>query len=185
METFTEDSAFMSVAEIAELLRVSPKTIYSLIDRGQLPVIRATDSPKAPIRVSTEDLVDYLGRVSGPSRAAKRPASISSTAAAAGTRRIDPYGYVVIKLDKSDPAWAMSYGGWVKEHRLVMSKALGRRLKATESVHHINGNRADNRLENLQLRTGRHGGGTVARCGDCGSNHIVFNGLGDKQETLL
>lgn len=39
----------------------------------------------------------------------------------------------------------------VRKHRWLMEQSLGRRLAATEDVHHINGNKQDNRLENLQL----------------------------------
>lgn len=38
------------------------------------------------------------------------------------------------------------------EHRLVIEGQLGRKLHKGETVHHINGQRADNRLENLELR---------------------------------
>lgn len=50
-----------------------------------------------------------------------------------------------------EPGHPQASNGWVREHRLVAERALGRLLEPDEHVHHINGDKTDNRLENLQV----------------------------------
>lgn len=49
--------------------------------------------------------------------------------------------------------------GWKYIHRDVMERNLGRPLASHETVHHLNGDREDNRIENLELWSSRHGPG--------------------------
>jgi hypothetical protein len=46
--------------------------------------------------------------------------------------------------------------GRIFEHRYIMSEHIGRPLRPDETVHHRNGNRLDNRVENLELWCTRH-----------------------------
>ena len=59
--------------------------------------------------------------------------------------RKNPRGYVVSPTGKR--------GHVVYQHRLIMERHLGRKLYPHEDVHHINGIRHDNRIENLELLT--------------------------------
>lgn len=68
-----------------------------------------------------------------------------------GIQKTSP-GYVLVWLDRDDFFFPMAQrSGYVLEHRLVMAKHLNRCLLAWEVIHHINGVKDDNRLENLLI----------------------------------
>lgn len=65
-------------------------------------------------------------------------------------RILNYQGYIIFRRTEHPYA---DKKGYVKEHRIVIEESLGRYLVHGENVHHKNGNRQDNRLENLELWT--------------------------------
>lgn len=91
--------------------------------------------------------------------------------------RMEKDGYIHVWIPRGDPMESMippsNKTRHVLENRLVMARHLGRPLTQHEQVHHINGRKSDNRIENLQLVRGRHGNGVAYKCDDCGSFNLI------------
>jgi len=73
-----------------------------------------------------------------------------------GGINLNPQGYIVEYVKKTNPFFPMAAnshnaGGYILQHRFVMAKHLKRCLEPKEIVHHINGDKTDNRIENLNL----------------------------------
>lgn len=62
---------------------------------------------------------------------------------ARGSRKFDRDGYILVSTKR---------GQWLREHRVIMERVIGRPLSRQEVVDHINGVRHDNRRENLRVR---------------------------------
>lgn len=76
-----------------------------------------------------------------------------------------PSGYLFVP----DP---QRKGKYIFQHRLVMEQHLGRKLKTSEQVHHKNGVKGDNRLENLQLIAEQPHLGVIG-CPHCGKEFAI------------
>lgn len=71
-----------------------------------------------------------------------------------GGKGINDRNYRLVRIYPNNPYYSMADPrGHIKEHRLIMAKHLGRCLMDNEVVHHLNGVKTDNRIENLRLDT--------------------------------
>jgi len=185
------------VAEIRRRYRISPQTLRRYAQTENLPPRK-----RQPRRVSDEQIAAMLAmRVDGATQtqiAARfhiSGAHVSTLLREHGAPRIKTGplgklnnskifsensrvelsgGYIGVFLRADHPMASMRRRfGYVPEHRLVMAEHLGRPLRADETVHHLNGDRHDNRIENLQLRQGAHGKHQAYRCLDCGSPNVI------------
>ena len=65
-----------------------------------------------------------------------------------GGKRVESGGYVEVYAPENKLS---RKNGYIKEHRLIMEEKIGRPLLKEENVHHIDGNKLNNKIENLEL----------------------------------
>ncbi len=90
----------------------------------------------------------------------KRPRKKSGKRFKVTKKWIDSCGYRIVTVNGYHSIYPNEN---IAEHRLVMAQSLGRKLKPGETVHHLNGSKIDNRIENLELWNTSHPAGYRAR----------------------
>lgn len=104
----------------------------------------SVDGCQAPAKARFLCAVHYSRKLRG----IQIDAPIVKRRMAPGERRLNSHGYVMLRLPDGSRA--------VREHSFVMEQHLGRPLRKHETVHHLNGDRTDNRIENLELWSRSH-----------------------------
>ncbi len=129
----------LTYREVAKILQMSEATVLRHLHFNEIPVRRSVDvrrgrklSPEHRAKV-VQTLKTGTGSDNGNWKGGR---SVSSG------RRKDGF-YTLILVD----------GKYIKEHRHVMQQHLGRKLERHEHVHHLNGVKTDNRVENLVVLT--------------------------------
>lgn len=182
-----------SAASLAGRYGVAPASVYYWLKKRGVPVHRPDARPRRSMTVSERAIHDQtlaLHYAAGlPSRAVAKITGVGPQTVMRAVQRHGvplngrPWtpneyvadGYVFVRVRPSDPHFGMAdTRGYVRKHRLVFARALGRDLRLDEQVHHRNGRRSENGLDNLQLRVGNHGTGMVLRCRCCGSVDVEF-----------
>lgn len=131
----------MSAIQIGEILGTSDAGVLVALKRYGIPVRTLSEAGKNKI-ISP----DHLAKL----QASARKVNLGQTGEAhpgwKGGRYVDAYGYVVVRHD----------GKTMREHRWVMSQHLGHPLETYEEVHHVNHDKQDNRIENLEIYESYH-----------------------------
>lgn len=86
-----------------------------------------------------------------------------------GSKIIEKSGYIQVYVGPNYD-YKYSHGGRIREHTFVMQEHIGRKLRKDEVVHHIDGNKINNDISNLDLCTTKEHNNLHAKA----ANDIIF-----------
>lgn len=140
-----------SMSKTAKILGVSVGVIHKYIHFFDIPAKKRNDYKP------TEKMYDQIRSLGKSWKGKKRDDNFCQKMKETrkrlngpGCKKLRRDGYVAVYYPTYQRT---SKDGFVMEHVLIMEQSIGRSLKDNECVHHINGMRADNRLDNLLLMT--------------------------------
>lgn len=174
-----------SLETLAKEFGVCPPTVKNVLRFNDIPVRKggvrfdelgeATKAKVVEMRSGGASINDIVRTVGVPYSHAAKVLRLNGMTQRLNTDSLTTTGgYRVINIATDDPLFSMARSrGKVMEHRYIMAKYLNRPLKEWETVHHIDGDKTNNAIENLQLRIGQHGKGEAYCCADCGSKRIA------------
>lgn len=131
---FEEEKSLMQVAQI---IGCSDQTVKYQLNKNGYELRSRSEALKG--REVTQKMRDSARRLGLSRVGPKNPA---------WKGKVNRGGYVGVRLPNHPFA---SKCGYVMEHRLVMEEYLGRYLDKDEDVHHVNGDKKDNRIKNLMV----------------------------------
>ena len=144
-----------SIKQIAEEQRVAVGTVFNYLKKYGIET-RKTLTEESIQKMREHRKGKAIGRSHTVSEEARRKISkankgrLRNPSEYGGHTKKRNDGYIYVYLP--DHPYA-SADGYVMEHRLVMEKHICRYVLPGEVIHHKNGNRKDNRIENLALMT--------------------------------